>query len=108
MVTSRLLSGALLALGMLAVSAPAQAIECEGNFQVQSDGNLIATPWCQDQNLAEVAREYGMRVSGSQIRRSVSAKSKACRFVGYDNRVRDTCAPYLDRGRRGRCVFPLC
>jgi hypothetical protein len=108
MVTARILSGALLTLGILAVSAPAHAIECEGNFQVQKSGNLIATPWCQDQNLAEVAQEYGMRVSGSQIRRSVSAKAKACRLVGYDNRVRDTCAQYLNRDRRGRCAIPPC
>ncbi len=74
--------------------APASAIECEGNFQVQRNGNLIATPFCEDGHLAIVAREYGMRVSAKAIRYNPSVKEQACRLVGNDNRVRNTCAPY--------------
>jgi hypothetical protein len=73
---------------------PAYAITCEGNYQVQRNGQRIATPYCQDNNLAKVAREHGMRVSRRAIRNNPSVKERACRFVGYDNRVRDTCAPY--------------
>jgi len=106
MVKTRLLGSALFAVGFMAVSAPAYAIECEGNFQIQKSGNLIATPFCQDENLADVAEEYGMDVSGSEIRHSYSLKSEACRLVGYDNRVRDTCDQYLNRDRH--CIFVPC
>ncbi len=90
----------LFALTALA-SSPASAIECEGNFQVQRNGNRIATPYCQDGYLAIVAREYGVEVSAETIRYNPSVKARTCRLVGYDNRVSDTCAPYrIDRGDR--------
>lgn len=93
-------AAAMFAFAALAAT-PASAIECEGNFQVQRNGNMIATPYCQDGYLAIVAREHGMNVSANAIRYNPSVKERACRFVGYDNRVRDTCAPYLDQGGRG-------
>jgi hypothetical protein len=77
---------------------PAHAIKCDGNYQVQRDGRRIATPYCQDNMLARVAREHGMRVSSRAIRNNPSVKERACRFVGHDNRVRDTCAPYRGDG----------
>lgn len=93
-------AASMFALGALAAT-PASAIECEGNFQVQRNGNLIATPYCQDGYLAIVAREYGMRVSAQAIRYNPSVKERACRLVGHDIRVKDTCAPYVnDFGRR--------
>lgn len=85
---------ALFALSALAAT-PASAIECDGNFQIQRSGNVIATPYCQDRYLTAVAREYGMRVSFDAIRYNLSVKEKACRLVGYDIRVADTCAQYL-------------
>lgn len=87
-------------------SAPAagsaRAIECEGNFQVQKNGNRIATPYCQDDYLAIIARKYGMRISGKGIRQDDSEKQRACRLVGGDNRVRDACSQYhpFKRARR--------
>jgi hypothetical protein len=91
-------AASLFALGAIA-AAPASAIDCEGNFQVQKSGNLIATPYCQDGYLAIVAREYGMRVSAKAIRYNPSVKEKACRFVGEDIRVKSTCQQYLDFNR---------
>ena len=87
-------------------SAPAarsaSAIECEGNFQVQKNGNRIATPYCQDGYLAIVAREYGMKISGKDIRQDYGERQRACRLVGEDNRVRDACSQYrvFRRARR--------
>ena len=81
-------------LGVAAMTGPASAIECEGNFQIQKNGNQIATPYCQDGYLAIVAREYGMRVNANTIRYNPSEKERVCRLVGEDNRVRDTCAQY--------------
>lgn len=94
---SQLLAGAFCV--ALTAATPAFAIECDGNFQVQKSGAYIATPYCQDNYLAKVAREYGARVSAQVIRWNTGEKAKICRLVGYDNRVRDTCAPYLDGDR---------
>ncbi len=86
-----------IAVSLLAAAAwasPASAITCRGNFQVQKDGTQIATPYCQDTYLAAVAREYGMAVSARAVRANPSVKERACRLVGDDNRVRDSCAQY--------------
>jgi hypothetical protein len=56
---------ALLLAGMLA--APAEArIECRGNFQITSQGP-IATPYCEEEQIAFVARSYGSRVTAAQV-----------------------------------------
>jgi hypothetical protein len=77
-----------------AVTPAAAAINCEGNFQVQKGGQRIATPYCEDGNLAAVAREYGTRTTAEEMRNNPNEKERICRFMGDDNRVRDTCAPY--------------
>jgi hypothetical protein len=81
----------------LILSAQAQAITCDGNFQVQKNGRRIATPYCEDTYLAHVARQHGMRVNARAIRNNPSVKEEACQIAGDDNRVRDTCAPYIER-----------
>ena len=80
------------ALAMLAASS-AFAIECQGNFQVQANGRLIATPYCQDDYLARVAQEYGISTCPDCIRSSLSEKMSVCSTVQFDNRVTDTCQP---------------
>ncbi len=83
-----------------ALSEPASAaIRCEGNFQITSYGR-INTPYCEDNHLAIVARDAGMRVSASQIRHNVGIKERVCRLVGYDIRVKNTCAPYMPESNR--------
>lgn len=80
--------------GMAAAAGPASAIECEGNFQIQKSGDRIATPYCADGYLAIVAREYGMQANAHEVRYNPSEKERICRFIGDDNRVRDTCSQY--------------
>ena len=97
---------ALLALAQpIALVQPAQSqsrIMCEGNFQIVYDRPL-STPYCREQNLAQVARAYGIPVSAEAIRRSESVKGDVCRTIGYDNRVREVCSPYrYDGGDRFR------
>jgi hypothetical protein len=88
-------AGALTALTVGFVTQPADAaIRCEGNFQITSYGR-INTPYCEDVYLAQVAREYGMRVSNQAVLRNPSVKERACRFVGNDIRVKSTCQRYL-------------
>lgn len=90
----RIVSGVVYMLTV--VSTSAWAITCNGNFQVQSNGREIATPYCEDDNLAQVARGYGMKVSADAIRNNPSVKEKVCQIAGDDNRVRDTCAPFVN------------
>jgi hypothetical protein len=73
-------------------------IECDGNFQVAKNGNTFTSPYCQEQNLARVARGYGMRTSFEEIRRSDSVKGQICRAIGHDNRVREACLPFRNEG----------
>jgi len=78
----------------VALVQPAQSrIVCDGSYQIVQ-GHPLSTPYCQEQNLARVARAYGMRVSDESIRHSESVKAGVCRAIGYDNRVRDVCLQY--------------
>lgn len=82
------------------VSVPAEArIACRQGAQLVG-GNYISTPYCEDQYLAEVAREYGMRTSANAIRNNPNLKRDVCRFVGHDIRISHTCPPEGPRGRR--------
>ena len=87
-----------------ATTAPATAgIYCEGPYQI-IDGASLATPYCEDNYLARVARSYGMRVSNRAVRWNPTAKSEACRLTGHDNRVSDICTGehknHYQRGHR--------
>jgi hypothetical protein len=65
-------------------------IRCDGPYQL-SGGNYIATPYCEDNYLATVARGYGMRVSGAEIRNNYNAKKRVCQVIGHDTRVAQIC-----------------
>jgi hypothetical protein len=81
-------------------ATPAAArISCKDGFQTVN-GAAIATPYCQDEHLAKVAREYGMNITGASVRSSIQVKEAACKLVGYDIRVKDDCMKYY--GTDGR------
>jgi hypothetical protein len=76
------------------LTAPAWArIECRGNFQVTKYG-LIATPYCEEEQIAFVARSYGQRVTGAQVRNNPLTKVYLCQTLGYDSRLKGSCAGY--------------
>lgn len=79
--------------GIAGASAQASAITCKGEYQVVQ-GQLLATPYCQDNYLAHVAREYGTRVPARQIRNNPNKKAEVCRFMGFDARVSHICEQY--------------
>ena len=89
--------GALIIAGSAATPAAAK-IHCKGNAQLIYGQGEIITPYCEDEYLAKVAREYGAYYSGRQIRQNPSKKVEACELVGHDNRVADNCATVLDYG----------
>jgi hypothetical protein len=103
MIRHKILASALLAAGTLTLAqGDAQAaIRCDGNYQIVN-GRPVETAYCQDWNLAYIARSYGWKVSFEAIRYDDSKKAQVCRAIGYDNRVERTCSPFLYEGRGGR------
>ncbi|MBM3545122.1 MAG: hypothetical protein FJX44_11610 [Alphaproteobacteria bacterium] len=80
---------------LLAVaSQPAEArIQCKGNYQVTKYG-LIATPYCQEGQIAAVARSYGVRVTDEQVRNDPLTKVNLCYRFGGDVRLKGACGAY--------------
>ena len=81
------------------------AIRCNGAYQINSLGQFHS-PFCEDEYLAQVARSRGIRVTGAQIRASLSVKGDVCRTIGIDSRVYETCHQYIRRNRD--CRFEPC
>jgi len=73
-----------------ALATPAAAITCQNGAQ-KVQGSWIATPYCQDLYLAQVARESGFPASVEKIRNNPNYKKELCRSVFSDIRVTDTC-----------------
>ncbi|WP_334147001.1 hypothetical protein [Hyphomicrobium sp.] len=93
---------ALLAVPLLAFAptpADAAGIKCIDGFQIVS-GSRIATPYCQDKLVAQVAREHGMKVSEAEIRNNPNYKRHICQFVGRDIRIYQACIDANSLGRR--------
>lgn len=84
-----------------ASSTPASAaIQCRNGAQLVA-GSYISTPYCEDKLLADVAREYGFKVSFAEIRNNPNAKRNVCVYVGRDIRVQENCLTANPTGRRG-------
>jgi hypothetical protein len=86
----------LASLTFLSFLAPATAearIQCQGNFHVTKYG-LIATPYCEEEQIARVARSYGVNVSGSQVRNDALKKVYLCQWLGGDVRLKGSCGAY--------------
>jgi hypothetical protein len=100
----RLAVAAALASGLFALAQGDRAearIVCDGNFQ-RVGGNSVSTLYCQEQELARVARQFGWRISVAEIRHSESMKAQVCRAIGFDNRVQQICSPYQPFGGDNR------
>lgn len=96
----RSIAGAVIAVTIVAGTArfaPAEArIVCDEGYRVIK-GQKLATPYCMDVYLAQVAREYGTRVSARTILNNPSKKREVCEFVGQDIRVKNICDLVLPR-----------
>ena len=78
----------------LAAASPAEArIQCQGQFQVTKYG-LISTPYCEGENIARVARSYGVNVTGAQVRNNALKKVYLCQTLGHDIRMKGSCGAY--------------
>ena len=86
-----LVSVSLSGLVALPVLAGPAAIKCNGSFQVIEGRGEIATPYCEDNHLAQVAREHGINVTDNAIRQNPNLKQDICIVVGSDIRVTQAC-----------------
>ncbi|MGC2408827.1 MAG: hypothetical protein WA441_02145 [Methyloceanibacter sp.] len=78
----------------LAAPEPAAArIECRGNFQITKYGP-IATPYCEEEQIAFVARSYGSNVTGAQVRNDPLTKVYLCQTLGHELAAEGSCAGY--------------
>ena len=76
------------------MASPAVArIECRGNFQITKYGP-ISTPYCEEKQIARVARSYGMAVTDDEVRNNPNTKVYLCQIIGGDNRLKGSCAGY--------------
>lgn len=84
----------------LALAGPAEArIACVNGNQIVN-GVPLATPYCQDELVAKVARERGVKVSANEIRNNPNLKRNVCQHVGRDNRIYMACIDANSAGRR--------
>jgi hypothetical protein len=96
----RLATFLIIALFVAGNTPASAAIKCRNGAQLVA-GNYISTPYCEDKLLADVAREYGFKVSFAEIRNNPNAKRNVCIYVGRDIRVQENCLTANPTGRRG-------
>ena len=78
---------------MTALAPKAEAaIQCQGTAQVIPGAGLHVTPYCEDYNLAKVARQTGSKVTFRQIRTNPNLKQQLCHLLAGDIRVGSACA----------------
>ena len=89
-------AGGLAVMALLAIALPdpaAARVQCRGNFQMSKFGP-IATPYCEEEQIATVARSYGWKVSGAEIHNDPLKKVYVCEILGSDVRLKGSCAGY--------------
>jgi hypothetical protein len=95
LMTRHLLSLAVTAAALLAASQAEARIQCRGNFQITKNGP-ISTPYCEEQQIARVARSYGERVTDAEVHNNPNTKVYLCQRYGGDNRLKGSCGAYSE------------
>lgn len=81
-------------LATIFVASHAEArIVCRGNFQITKHGP-ISTPYCEEKQIARVARSYGMAVTDEEVRNNPNMKVYLCQTIGGDTRLKGSCGGY--------------
>ena len=80
-------------MALLGTEPVAAGIQCHGDFQISKSGP-IATPYCEEEQIAIVARSYGWHVSASEIHNNPLRKVYVCQILGGDVRLKGSCAGY--------------
>jgi hypothetical protein len=85
-------------LAVTIVQPAAAAIKCSNGYQLV-DGAMLSTPYCRDNLVAAVARQYGFNAPDAQVRNNPNFKRYVCRFVGQDIRIKEACEEVNPSGR---------
>jgi hypothetical protein len=80
---------------LIAVAPAVARIECRDNFQVTKHG-LISTPYCEEKQIARVARSRGFAVSDEEVRNNPNTKVYLCQTLGSDIRLKGSCGAYSE------------
>lgn len=97
-------AGAVIAFSAVALTAAPQtahAIKCAGNVQINKSSKII-TPYCEHEQMAKVARTFGIRTSGKRLRNNVNHKRRICEHIGHDTRLSSVCGGLRLEDRGGR------
>jgi len=95
-------SSVVITLLAIAWTTPAiSRVHCQGDFQVTNYG-LIATPHCEEENIAVVAQNYGWPVTATQVHNNPLKKVYTCQVLGRDIRLKGSCAGYSPDNYGGR------
>ena len=81
---------------LLAIAWPEPAVartQCQGNFQITKYGP-IATPYCEEEQIARVAQSRGWKVTAQEIHKNPLKKVYICQILGGDVRLKGSCAGY--------------
>jgi hypothetical protein len=90
----------VVSMALVFAASPAEArIECRGNFQITKHGP-ISTPYCEERQIARVARSYGITVTDAQVRNNPNTKVWHCQIIGGDSRLKGSDLAY-SRVRKG-------
>ncbi len=76
-----------------AATPAAAKIKCQGIYQINKHGSF-STPYCQEREIARVARSYGWKVTDAQVRNDPLKKVNICLALGGDNRLKGACGAY--------------
>jgi len=86
---------------LIAAPQPAEAkIRCQGPFQMIRGVGLHASPYCEDNYLARIARSYGWKVGNRSVRNNPELKARICRQIGHDSRLIEICSGHWVDGSR--------
>ncbi len=98
---SGILTGIAIISFLVVVPTANAGIRCNDEFQIFKSGDLLATPWCEDQYIARIARQYGRKVSNRMMRQNPNLKEEVCQIIGHDYRLNLICHQNgsTDRGR---------
>ena len=80
-------------LAIASVKAADAAVRCQGNFQITKYAS-IATPYCEEEQIALVAQSYGWKVTPSEVHKNPLTKVYVCQNLGHDIRLKGSCAGY--------------
>ena len=96
----RLSLTSLVVVALLAIASfkpGAATIKCQGNFQLTKYGP-IATPYCEEEQIALVAQSQGWHVSASEVHNDPLKKIEICTAFAGDARLKGSCPVRAKRG----------